>query len=101
MAAVLAFIETHDGKLKKSAGEVMGQAQRLAGPLGGGIDAVIVGAGIAGLADDVAALGADRVFVADSDALKTFTIDGFAPAVAQAVSAASPKLVLMAASVNG
>ncbi len=42
MAAVLVFIETHDGKLKKSAGEVMGQAQRLAGSLGGGIDAVIV-----------------------------------------------------------
>jgi len=101
MAAVLAFIETHDGKLKKSAGEVMGQAQRLAGSLGGGIDAVIVGAGVAGLADDVAALGADRVFVAESDALATFTIDGYTPVVMQAVNAASPRLMLMAASVSG
>jgi len=101
MAAVLAFIESHDGKLKKSAGEVMGQAQRLAGSLGGGVDAVIVGAGVAGLADDVAALGADRVFVADSDAFGTFTIDGFTPAVMLAVTASTPKLVLLAASVSG
>jgi len=101
MAAVLAFIETQDGKLKKSAAEVMGQAQRLAGSLGGGVDAVIAGSGVAGLADDVAALGADRVFVADSDALEAFTIDGFAPAVIKALEASSPKLLLLAASVSG
>ena len=101
MASVLAYIETQDGKLKKSAAEVMGQAQRLAGGLGGGVDAVLIGSGVAGLADDVAALGADRVLVADNDALGAFTIDGFAPALLKAVEASSPKLLLLAASANG
>ncbi len=101
MAAVLAYIETSNGNLKKSAAEVMGQAQRLAGGLGGGIDAVLIGAGIAGLADDVAALGADRVLVIDNEALGAFTIDGFAPAMLKAVEVSSPKLLLFAASTNG
>jgi electron transfer flavoprotein alpha subunit len=101
MASVLAFIETHDGKLKKSAAEVLGQAQALAGPLGGGVDAVMVGNGCAGLAAEAGTLGADRVFVADGEAYAAFTIDGFVPAVLKAVEASSPKLFLLAASVNG
>lgn len=101
MAAVLVFVEAHEGKLKKSAPEVLGQAAALAGGLGGGVDAVLIGHGTGALADQVAAFGVDRVFVADSEHLTNFSIDAFCGPLLKAVAACTPKLLLMSASVNG
>ena len=101
MAAVLAFVETSDGKLKKSGAEILGEGRRLADSLGDTLDAVLVGKGATALTEEVAALGADRVLVADSDELATFTIDGYVKPLLKAVAASSPKVVLMAASVVG
>ncbi len=101
MPSVCVFLESAKGKLKKSAAEVMGEGRRLADQLGGGLDAVILGKGATALADAAAALGADRVLVGDADHLANFTIDGFIGPLAKAVAAASPRLVLMAASVAG
>ena len=101
MAAVCVFVETSKGKLKKSAAEMMGEAGRLAGSLGGGVDAVLVGKGVAALAADVAKLGADRVLVADADVFAAFTVEAYVKAVTKAVAASSPKLVVLAASVVG
>jgi len=101
MAAVCAFVETSKGKLKKSAAEVIGEARRLAEKLGGGVDAVLVGKGTTSLADDVAALGAERVLVADAGVFENFTVDAYLKAVLKAVAASSPKVVVLAASVVG
>ena len=101
MAAVCAFVETAKGQLKKSAAEVLGEGRRLAAALGGDLDAVVVGKGVTALADDVAALGADRVLVADSAALENFSVDGYLKALKKAVAASSPRVVLLTASVIG
>jgi electron transfer flavoprotein alpha subunit len=101
MAAVLVFVEAHEGKLKKSAPEVLGQAVALAASLGGGVDAALIGNGTSALADQVAAFGVDRVFVADSEQLANFSIDAFCNPLMKAVAASTPKLLLMSASVNG
>jgi len=101
MGAVCAFLETAKGKLKKSAAEVAGEGARLARALGGPLDVVLAGKGVTPLAAEAAKLGADRVLVADADALASFTIDGHVRALAKAIAASSPKLVLLAASVVG
>ena len=101
MAAVFAFVEATDGKLKKSGAEILGQGRRLADGLGDTLDAVLVGKGVTALTEEVAALGADRVLVADSDELARFTIDGYLKPLLKAVAASSPKVVLIAASVVG
>ncbi len=101
MTAVCAFVEASGGALKKSAAEVLGEGRRLAEALGGDLDAVVVGKGVTTLADDVAALGANRVLVADADALADFTIDGYLKALLKATAAASPRVLVMAASVVG
>jgi electron transfer flavoprotein alpha subunit len=101
MAAVLVFVESHDGKLKKSAPEVIGQGKALAGKLGGGCEAILIGKGTTALAESVGAFGVDRVYVADSAALATFSGEAFVKPLLKAVAAASPKLLLLAASVNG
>jgi len=101
MAAVCAFLETSRGELKKSAAEVLGEGRRLADELGDSLDAVLLGKGVTALTDAVAALGADRVLVADADALENFTIDGYLKALLKATAASSPKVMLMVASVVG
>ncbi|MHC4161165.1 MAG: electron transfer flavoprotein subunit alpha/FixB family protein [Planctomycetota bacterium] len=101
MSAVCAFVETSKGSLKKSAAEILGEGRRLADALGGELDAVIVGKDVTGLADQVAALGADRVLVADADAFAQFNVEGYVKALMKAVAASSPQVVLLAASVVG
>ena len=101
MAAVCAFLETSGNKLKKSAAEVLGEGRRLADALGGELDAVVIGKSVTGLADEAAALGADRVLVADADVLEEFTIDGHLKALLKATAASSPRVLLLAASVVG
>jgi len=101
MAAVCAFVEASKGKLKKSAAEILGEGRRLADQLGGGLDAVVVGKGVAGLGAEVAKLGADRVLVADGDVFEAFNVDSYLKALMKAVAASTPKLFLMAASVVG
>jgi electron transfer flavoprotein alpha subunit len=97
MATVCAFVESAHGKLKKTAAEVLGEARRL----GDKVDAVLVGKGVSGLAGEVAALGADRVLVADADVFENFTVEAYGKALLKAVAASSPKVVLLAASVVG
>jgi electron transfer flavoprotein alpha subunit len=101
MSAVCAFVETSKGNLKKSAAEILGEGRRLADALGGELDAVLVGKGVTGLADQLAALGADRVLVADADALAQFNVEGYVKALMKAVAASTPRVVLLAASVVG
>jgi len=101
MAAVCAFVETAKGQLKKSAAQVLGEGRRLADTLGGDLDAVVVGNGVTALANDIAALGADRVLVADAELYENFSVDGYVKALLKAVAASSPKVVLLAASVVG
>jgi electron transfer flavoprotein alpha subunit len=101
MSAVCAFVETSKGNLKKTAAEILGEGRRLADALGGELDAVLVGKEVTGLADQVAALGANRVLVADADALAQFNVEGYVKALMKAVAASSPKVVLLAASVMG
>jgi electron transfer flavoprotein alpha subunit len=101
MAAVLAFVETSKGRLKKSAAEILGEGRRLADTLKGTLDAVLVGQGVTALAGEASKLGADRVLVADAEVFKAFGVDAFLKALVKAVAASSPRLFLMGASVVG
>ncbi len=101
MAAVLAFVETSKGRLKKSAAEILGEGRRLADTLKGTLDALLVGQGVTALAGEASRLGADRVLVADAEAFKAFGVDAFLKALVKAVAASSPRLFLMGASVVG
>jgi len=101
MAAVCAFLETARGRLKKTAAQILGEGRRLADALGGALDAVLLGKGVTALAAEAARLGADRVLVADADALSAFTIDAHLKAALKALAASQPRVVLLAASVQG
>ena len=102
MGAVLAVLEQRGGKIKKTAAEVLGAARRLADAGGGGqVTALLIGQGIASLAESLGPAGADAVRVLEHADLSNYSGEGYAKAVAAEIARAKPALVLFAASAMG
>ena len=66
------FAEQRDGKLLDISLEMLGGARGLAEKTGQEVSAVLLGDKIAPLAKELAAYGADKVYVADSPLLKYY-----------------------------
>jgi len=66
---VLVFAEQRNSNLKKVAFEMLGLGKQLADGLGGSLEAVLLGSGLAGMADTLAQYGASKVYVADDPSL--------------------------------
>jgi electron transfer flavoprotein alpha subunit len=95
MATILTFAEQRDGKLRRASLEALSEARRLAGPLGAGVAAVVLGPGAEGLAGELASYGADRVVVFDDAALGTYATEAWARALARAIDEAKPSVVFV------
>ncbi|MPZ21952.1 MAG: electron transfer flavoprotein subunit alpha/FixB family protein [Dehalococcoidia bacterium] len=94
MTRVFVLCEFSEGStLAPLSGEMIGAARRIAGD--GGVDAALVGSGVAGLAAQAAAYGADRVFVADNEVFADYQAEAFMPALAALVESADPDVILM------
>lgn len=79
MAGVFAFIETRDGEIRRVSHEVVTAARQVADGLGEEVHAVVIGgAGVGGGAEGLGAFGADRVFVAEAEALARYSAEGYA-----------------------
>lgn len=92
MAKVLVFVEQRDGKLKKSSFELLGASAQA----GNETHAVLIGDGVAGLANECAQYGANKVHVVQDGALKNYTGEAYARALGAAIKAISPEIVLAA-----
>ncbi len=92
---ILTFAEHRDGKLRRPSLEAVSEARRQADALGTQVVSVVVGAGVAGLADELAGYGADSVHVFDDPALGHYATEVFARALAQVISGVKPTAVLI------
>ena len=102
MSAILTFAEQRDGRLRRPSLEAVSEARRLVEALGGGqVVAVLVGSGVAGLADELASYGADVVHVFDDAALGAYASQPYARALAQVASELAPAAVLVPFSATG
>jgi electron transfer flavoprotein alpha subunit len=95
MATILTFAEQREGALRRASLEAVSEARRLAGPLGGAVEAILVGSGVQGLVAELAAHGADVVHVFDQPELGSYATEAYARAVAQVVAETKPAAVLM------
>ena len=95
MSNVLVFIEQRDGKIRKASFEALTLGREVAAKTGGALGAVVAGSGIAGLAPELAAYGAAKVFVADKPELALYSCEGYTAALDAAVTAFSPAVVLV------
>lgn len=101
MSDILVFAEHDNGKVKKSAFELLTKATELATSLGGNVIAVAIGTGIDGLTSDLAAYGAKKVVLAENTQLTKYNTIGFAKALAHVIGELKPSVVLASASALG
>ena len=93
--AIWIVLQHRDGKLPRSAWEAITAGQELARATGGAAEAVILGASVRGLAEEIggrAALGAVRIL--EHAALAEYTPGGYVSALAPAIAAARPDFVV-------
>jgi electron transfer flavoprotein alpha subunit len=95
MAAIVVFAEHRDGKVRRASLEAVSEARRLADGLGASVEAVVVGAGGAGLLDELGAYGAERVHVFDDPALASYATEVWSRALGQVIEATKPAAVLI------
>lgn len=98
MSEVLVLVESVDGALRKVTGELLTAAARIGTP-----SAVVVGApgGAQALAAELGALGAEKVYAAESADATTYLITPVVSALATIAASAAPAAILLAATVDG
>jgi electron transfer flavoprotein alpha subunit len=98
---ILVYIETRQGKVKKASLETLSEAGRRAAELGTDVAAVLAGAGLESAAQEVAALGAGKVFVLENPALEAYSAESHGQAVAALVGELKPEAVFFSATALG
>ncbi|HKY62372.1 MAG TPA: electron transfer flavoprotein subunit alpha/FixB family protein [bacterium] len=101
MANVLIFAEHQDGKLKKTSLELASKGAELAAKIGGQCEAVLIGNGVEGLANELAPYGVKKVTVLSSPKLDKYSTLGFVNALAGYIKESNPDIVLGTASPAG
>jgi len=98
---IAVFMETRDGKIKKSSLEALSEAKRLAGGLGTEAAAVLAGGAVADLAPGAFALGAAKVYALESPGLAGYSSQAYALALAGFAADVKPVALLFAATAMG
>ena len=93
---VYVFAEQVDNKLSGIAFELLGKAKDLAADLNAEVAAVLIGSDVKGLADELAAYGADKVIVVDDPELKEYRTEPYAHALASVIEKYKPEIMLVA-----
>ena len=94
---VWVFAEQRDGKIMPVVIELLGEGKKLAAEVGCELCAVLCGSGVEGLADELFAYGADKVYVADHEELSTYRTDAYTKVIYEAIEAYKPEIVLLGA----
>jgi len=82
---VLAITEQIEGQFRKVTFEALSEGRRIATALGGNLAAVVLGSGVAPLADEIGNYGTDRILIADNGALADYTTDAYTNVVAELI----------------
>ena len=98
---VFVFAQQVDNKLSGIALELVGKGKDLAKDLGTEVTAVLVGSGVADLANELAEYGADRVILVDDPELKEYRTEPYAHALAEVIKKYKPEIFLVGATAIG
>ncbi len=90
---ILIYVEHLNGSVTDATFELLATARSLATQTGGSVDAAVIGTDASSLAGALG--GADRVLVADTDALGAFNPQGHAALFADVVAARQPAVTLV------
>lgn len=98
---ILIVGEIRGGALKKVTKELIEAARRVSKETGGASDAVLIGKGARAAAAGIAEYGLRTVTVCESDALASYSTEGYAATLAEIVQRSKPSYVLLGATAMG
>ena len=98
---VFVFAQQVDNVVSGIAFELIGKGKELAKDLGTEVTAVLIGYEVKGLADELAAYGADRVIVVDDPELKEYRTEPYAHALSSVIEKYKPEIMLVGATAIG
>jgi len=89
------FVEQEGGKIRKVAYELLSKGREIANQTGEPLGAVLVGEGVAGLAKEAAAYGAEEVYLLDSPQLAQYSTGAYTSALAKLLRDKMPQAFLL------
>jgi electron transfer flavoprotein alpha subunit len=92
---ILLITEQREGKWNKVSFETLAAAQQIVQQVKGKLAGVVIGKGVAGLADELAGSQLEEVLLVEHDLLEKYTPDGFSLALCQLIEGEKPDLVLL------
>jgi electron transfer flavoprotein alpha subunit len=95
------FAEQRKGSLAPVTAELLGEARRLAEPLGVKVAAVLMGHQVAGLSQALLAAGADKVYMAEHPRLQDFLEEAYAATLTELAQKYQPEIILAGATYLG
>ncbi|MFI3201491.1 MAG: electron transfer flavoprotein subunit alpha/FixB family protein [Eubacteriales bacterium] len=98
---VFVFAQQVENVLNPIAFELIGEGTRLAKELSTEVTAVLVGDNVKGLADELAAYGADKVIVVEDKELKDYRTEPYTHALASVINEYKPDVFLVGATAIG
>jgi electron transfer flavoprotein alpha subunit len=98
---VWVFAERENGEINPASFELLGKASELAAQLGEKVGAVLVGKDSQGLAQELIAYGADKVYIAEHELLEDFLPLPYTKAVSELVGKYQPQMMLFSATPLG
>lgn len=98
---ILVYIETRQGKPKKSSLEALSEAKRRAAELGVKVTAVLAGTGLETRAQEVSAYGPSQVVLLQNPVLDAYSAESHGRALADLVSELKPEAVFFSATAMG
>jgi len=89
------FVEQTKGKIRKASLELLSQGKILAGEKGEALSAIILGEGVADLADTVAQYGAETVYVVEDAKLADYSTGAYTSVLNKVIRQYEPSAVLI------
>jgi len=92
---ILFISEQREGKWNKVSFEALAAAQQIVSQAKGSVTAIVIGQGVAGLADELAGYQLEEVLLVENALLEKYTPDGYSIALKQAIEQSKPDLVIL------
>ncbi len=92
---VLVITEQRDGKFNPTSFEALAAGQQIAAETQGRLAGVVIGKGVAALADELAKVKLDEAWLAEHELLEAYTPDSYTIALSQVIAQAKPDLILL------
>ncbi len=98
---VWVFCEQKKGVVQSISFELLGEGRKLADKLGVKLCAVILGSGLEGKAEELSHRGADKVYLVDHPALKSYQDDPYTEVLVKLAEEYKPEIILCGATTIG